>query len=1836
METLGPKPAGPSLVAAVVPRSIQAIVMKISSKLLGVAGSILVLLLAENWLNNRSTQQIELHAAHYRQLIIPLSASMGRLAHETERLFTLPSRPQDAAGTFNQFRQYLQQYRRLVQQGAGLHADDHDQWQRLALDLQRIDESLVVYESTWSHLRPGGDGAPDLTPRQADLLHQVVITRLRPATLQYGADLPAVLETELRLMKAQANRHMATQNVLTLVLCSIVLLYAFSLARSIIRPLRELVRTTHAIAAGDRTLRITHQARDELGSLAAAINRMLDSLRASTVSVQELESVVHERTEQLKTANARLDFLLSASPATVFATRPEPPFATTFISVNQSKMLGFTPEEFIASPELWESLIHPEDRERVLNESLEVLAQGYYRHDYRFRHKAGDWRWLRSERRIVHDAHGHPREIIGCVTDVTAEKLAMAKEGEYRLRLDLALSATGICTWDNDVTRKRLTLDHHWAEMLGTPAVETITTDRALLSIVHPDDRAGTLKVVRQIQNPSANHYQIEQRVRRADGQWLWIVSRGRVISRDQAGRPTRIVGTNADITTLKQAELALVESRAQLALALQSAGLGVWHWDIATDRWMLDEQARHMLGLATQAGPPTTDKLLQQVHPDDRSIIREAVARTLEKDAGYEAGYRVVLPDGEIRHLIDRGRLKRGKSGRPLGIYGVTRDVTTARTAEQILREAAQNLTKMFMAAPTAMSLSELDTGRFIDVNERFVELTQRPRRGLIGHSWTDLSLWQNPADQARVKARIQRDGRVDYEEVVMVTPGGKPLEVGLSLAVVDVDQRRCVLTSLVDLTARNQAIASLRDREKLISSINANLSGTWLYRMTYGPDGSMAFTYVSPNIERIMGIKASVLLDDSARLLTLMHPEDLPVLKRVLEHERNTGGATSITLRVHHPDGRLCWMQFRSQLAERRTNGSQLRDGIVTDVTASKVAQLKLAAVGERLELALRSSRTCTWSNDIRAGQVTLDPAWMVMIGGEPREIVTNVRRIVALVHPKDRTVARAAIRRIVRDRADEFAAELRIKTLRGDWIWMRSLGRVSERDRRGRPMRVVGTNTDITSLKLAEARVSQQAEFLASLHKTTLDLLAKRNLPGLFSAVVERASDLFGAPLAVILLREGDTLAVQASTIDLQLDSAQDTSRRGAPLCWQAIDEGRIVNVPDYGSWPPERKIPAEADMQSVIILPIVLVGERLGVLYLARREPGRPFTTEEAARAEMLANKAALILHNAHAREEAIREAELRTADLRLSEERFRSIFDHSPFAIMISSLPEARFVDLNQAATRLLRMERDQIVGRKSRDVGHWVNESERWQYLSRLHNDGRVGAMEARFRTRDGEVFTGLVSGSVIQLNGEPHVLSVLLDISQQKQADLARAHSLAMLQATLEATADGILAVTSEGRIEAYNRTFTEMWRFPESLLESRDNAKLLAAGLPQLVDPDSFAPLRRHLEEHPLESSSDLMQLKDGRVLERFSQPMLVNGQPTGRVWSYRDITKRLHAENALRESEERFRGVFDHSPIAIALFSMPEGRCLQFNQAMAHTFQYSDEELRSHTSPELHLWVDAAERKRYLDQLERDHLVLDFEALLQRKNGSQFTALINGSLINIGGQPFSLNSIQDISARKAAETKLAESLRVKELLLREIHHRVKNNLQIISSLLHFQAKKAATDQEKSLFRDGQNRLQAMILVHEKLYRSKDLNQVNLADYVRSLLDQLQHTFHEQGPRFELRTTLDNIPATVETALPCGMIVTELVTNAFKYAFPSHNEGLVHVSLQRTPAGFSLTISDNGRGLPAGLDPQTSSSFGLQLVSHLTEQLDARLTWQRDHGTEFTLDVPFAHENP
>ena len=351
---------------------------------------------------------------------------------------------------------------------------------------------------------------------------------------------------------------------------------------------------------------------------------------------------------------------------------------------------------------------------------------------------------------------------------------------------------------------------------------------------------------------------------------------------------------------------------------------------------------------------------------------------------------------------------------------------------------------------------------------------------------------------------------------------------------------------------------------------------------------------------------------------------------------------------------------------------------------------------------------------------------------------------------------------------------------------------------------------------------------------------------------------------------------------------------------------------------------------------------------------------------------------------------------------------------------------------------------------------------------------------------------------------------------------------------------------------------------------------------------------------------------------------------------LFSYiiQDISDRKGMEIVLQESEERFRLAFEDAATGMTMIAI-DGKFLKANRSLCEILGFAETELISLSFQEITHPDDLEQDLEYLRQLVAgESCGCQFQKRYIHKQGHTIWILISISLVrDIKDQPqYFIAQIQDITDRKTAEIKLTKSLKEKEVMLQEIHHRVKNNLQVICSLLNLQSRYLKEEKTLKAFKETQNRVKSMALVHEQLYQSQNLSEIILADYIKQLTNNLFRVYSTTSD-IKCNLEVEDFALDLDTAVPCGLIINEIITNAIKYAFDSIEQGEILIkAFANFENSLVLVIEDNGIGMKLDYDSETNKSLGLRLVKNLTEQLQGKydVVTKQTQGTkfEFTFD--------
>ena len=574
-------------------------------------------------------------------------------------------------------------------------------------------------------------------------------------------------------------------------------------------------------------------------------------------------------------------------------------------------------------------------------------------------------------------------------------------------------------------------------------------------------------------------------------------------------------------------------------------------------------------------------------------------------------------------------------------------------------------------------------------------------------------------------------------------------------------------------------------------------------------------------------------------------------------------------------------------------------------------------------------------------------------------------------------------------------------------------------------------------------------------------------------------------------------------------------------------------------------------------------------------------------------------------------------------LKEKEEQFRALFELSSAGIFIYDL-NMSVTDCNRQFADILKTKRELLIG---------LN-------LNLLREPdivrGLVDALNGTMTTYKGPyraTTTGAVpwiSSSVSPLRGPGGEivggLGIVVDITDMVMAGEAAREREELYRAVFDQSPVGIFTFDSDMVLTSSNARFA-------AILDSSIE-KLVGLNLSRLRDRAVIPALEEAIRgnvahyEGPYHATTS-----EAFRWVRFNVSPLrgPDGAVVAGIGVVVDVTDHKIAEEALSESRERYRDLFDNANDIIYNVDFNE-RFISFNKKALEVTGYTAEEAGR-------LTVSDIVAPEYLDlvrEMMKKKLMggapTTYDVEIFARDGRRLQLEINTQLIMEKGKPVSLQGIgRDITERKLMEDRIRASLKEKEMLLREVHHRVKNNFQVITSLMSLQSAGIQNPELRKSFMDAQSRIRSMSLIHEQFYQSDDLSRLDFASYVNTIVNELHYSFADSR-KIEPLVVVGDIRLNVDQAIPCGLIINELLTNSFKYAFPEGREGAAEilVSIRETGGRIEMVIGDNGVGLPDSVDLDSTRTLGLSLVSLLVKQLDGTLVLERSPGTRYIISFP------
>ncbi len=585
-------------------------------------------------------------------------------------------------------------------------------------------------------------------------------------------------------------------------------------------------------------------------------------------------------------------------------------------------------------------------------------------------------------------------------------------------------------------------------------------------------------------------------------------------------------------------------------------------------------------------------------------------------------------------------------------------------------------------------------------------------------------------------------------------------------------------------------------------------------------------------------------------------------------------------------------------------------------------------------------------------------------------------------------------------------------------------------------------------------------------------------------------------------------------------------------------------------------------------------------------------------------------------------------------LRDSEQQLQLIFDNAPIGMALTDFRN-NYIKVNKAYCEIVGYTKDELFNMTFEDISHPDDRKLDYEVLERA-KQGEVTNFhfEKRYIHKNGKTIYAELHLNVLKdVSGNPYqVIAQVVDITERKESE----HILKQTQARLSAVLNNLPIVT----IYEYGE---------DTNFVSENILDILGYSADEFMNnKDLFSNLM--LEEDILKYDRKVNEWKSNGSAGVLNNEIRVRNRKNEIVWledhmfevkpengkSYFsgimiDITEQKKTKQKIHDTETKFAAILKNLP-KVVVYQSGDGRDF-VSENIAEMIGYLPSDIigeKYFFGKIMHpddLLVVKNSLKDWHKINEEGILIMEFR--LRKKTGEYIW--IEDHMFKAkadDGQEYLSGVLIDVTERKLYEQRISQSLKEKELLLKEIHHRVKNNLQVVSSLLKLQSGYVSDTQTLDILTDSQNRVKSMALVHQKLYQSKDYSQIDFSEYLKQLSSHLLNSFRSTSDDVELRISSDNVFLSIDQAIPCGLIINELISNSLKYAFPVGRKGIINVGVDSLNNNdYHITVQDNGIGFPKDLNYKDTKSLGLQLVNTLVGQIDGTISMENHVGTSFKI---------
>ena len=1532
-----------------------------------------------------------------------------------------------------------------------------------------------------------------------------------------------------------------------------------------------------------------------------------------------LERQVYERTAALRVSEQRFRTMAEAVPSFLFETDAEG--SNIWTSEGWCRFTGQTPEQ--VSGHGWAQALHPDDAAANIDHWTQCIKDGVsFEAQQRLRRNDGTYVWVIARALPVRDSEGKVTRWVGSVTNVDDILRVQEALRESQARFQQFAESVGSAFLIADIapeTMKVIYVNAAFTYIWGIEREEIYHNWSLWLDSIHPEDKERVkTNHDRFLAGGTTAVFYCEYRIVGRDGYIRWIADR-RV---RMTGWENRIAGIAEDITRHKQ----------QLALMKQTEAIGKiggWELDIVTNRLRWSDETYRLHDTTPELYSPTVETALKFYTLESRPLISGALGKGITQGVPWDLELELITAAGRQIAVRAAGKVD-VVNGRAVRVYGTFQDITERKIAEEALRRAHDELerkvaertaelqaseelfSKAFRSSPDPMILVELDSGRWLDVNDACLTALGYDREQVVGQEGVDIVHWLTPDDQIRFIERLRRDGSIRNFEGVLQTTCGECRDYLVSAERIEYHGKSCMIILSKDITKRKQAEQALWKSQQAIRALHDISSaqgqsfkdrveallqlGCRIFELPIGMETDVKGEDLevrqvnSPSTVFHQGMRVPLCNTYCAETLRRNGPLSFEYARASAEWQRHPAyAALKVESYIGTPInglersyGTLCFvgMEPRAkgftesdkdfvQLMARWLGGELDRQAALDDLRESE----------ERYRTLYDETPSMYFTVDQSGIIKSVNQYGAQYLGYRAEDLVG--KSVADLFIEEDRERIRAEMDAFFRHPTG--VAQWEFRKLRGDgtMLWVRELARVVH-NRVGEALALVVCD-DITERKLAEQALRESEERFSKAFRTSPHPI------GITEVATGRCIEVNDACLQAFGFRREEVIGNTTFMLGI----------------WPNLED-RVRVVEQLRAGQPVRNMEFALRAKS---------GEL------------RYFLTS-ADLAEFSGTLCVVTVANDITDRRHAEEA------LRLSEERFAKAFQGSPHPVVITELDTGRVVDMNGAASQMLGYRKEVVVKETTLQIGLWDSVDERARYMDLLKRRGSTRNVEVKLRSRTGEVRQCLLSSEVIMLNGKQCSVTVGDDITERKRMEQA----LQLTQFSVDQAVEAILWLDSTARIFNVNDTACRMLGYSRPELISMT-----------VHDIDPNFPVERwtehwgHLKERGALAFEAKYWSRTGDVLEMevtFNY-LSYDGKEYGCA-ILRDIGERRRAETELRRSHTLLRQIIDTDP-GLIYAKNRDGHFVMANKTVADWYGTTVEDLVGKSDVDFNSNADEVEffRENDLEVMNtgRDRFIPE-EKFTDTKGNIRWFQTVKRPIFDDDGQVhLVLGAATDITERKRMEEMLLQrerdlsaALQERERISQDLHDGILQSLYAIG--LGLEGCKPMIKQQPepvaakfiSTLDQTIGQLNHVMGEVRNFIAGLESHVIQGGDFPTALRTMVQTMSSSSRAKCLIR--IDEAAArrlSTEQALHIINIVREGLSNALRHSQATQ----IVVSLRELVRTIRLTIRDNGIGF--NTRSAQGVGHGLGNMASRAQKVRGSFTLQSKpwKGTKILLDL-------